>query len=480
MRVGSCSLAGLSLWSVINRPGFHSMCKFLGSSVCILVWCLPVLGQGKVAGHVEDLTTGEELIGVAVLIEGTGRGTTTDLDGNYVLLNLRPGSYTLVFSYVGYQRQRVTDIQVRSGQTTRIDVKLDQALIEGEELIVQAERPLVQKDLTASSKTIIAEEIEALPVESFFGVLATTAGVTTGASGELHVRGGRSNEISYLVDGLAVSNPFNTNGINTRVAIDAIEELTVISGAFNAEYGKAMSAVVNLVTKEGGENVEGSITAYGGDYLTHNHELFLLPKGVNLNTTTLEGSLSGPIPLGPRVRFLISGRYDNSDGHLYGLRHHLPSDSANFNSNPWYYEIQGTPWWEYVDSTITLPDGSIVGGQGLNLPSQRVAMNPSERFNVLSKLSLRPSNNTQLEYSYLIDNSVAKGFSFGYRYNPDGVASNQRRNQNHSLHFTHTINTSTFYTVKLSWARASYKYFLYEDPLDARYVKDIGGIVPEM
>ncbi len=440
------------------------------------LWSGSVYGQGKIAGHIEDADTGEELIGVAVLIEGTGRGTTTDLEGNYVLLNLRPGSYSLVYSYIGYQGQRVTDIQITSGQTTRIDIELNQTVIEGEELIVQAERPLVQKDLTASKKTIIADEIEALPVESLFGVLATTAGVTTGASGELHVRGGRSNEISYLVDGLPVSNPFNTNGINTRVAIDAIEELSVISGAFNAEYGKAMSAVVNLVTKEGGEQLEGSITAYGGDYLTQNHELFLLPDGIKLTSTTLEGSLSGPIPIGPRVRFLISGRYDNHDGHLYGIRQHFPSDSANFNSNPWYYEIQGNPWWEYVDSTITLPDGSEVGGQGLELPNERVAMNPNDRFNVLSKLTARLSTNTQLEYSFLIDNSEAKGFSFGYRYNPDGVASNQRRNQNHSLHYTHTLNPRTFYTVKLSWAQASYKYFLYEDPLDPRYVKDIGGI----
>ncbi len=453
------------------------MHRLLGLVFFAVLWSVPALGQGKITGHIEDADDGEELIGVAILVDdGTGRGTTTDLEGNYVLLNLRPGLYTLEFSYIGYQTQLITDIQVTSGQTTRIDVKLRQSVIEGEELIVQAERPLVQKDLTASKKTVVAAEIEALPVESFFGVLATTAGVTTGASGELHVRGGRSNEISYLVDGLAVSNPFNTNGINTRVAIDAIEELTVISGAFNAEYGKAMSAVVNLVTKEGGDRYEGSVTAYGGDYLTRNDDLFLLPEGVDLNTLTFEGSLSGPIPVGPRMRFLVSGRYDNNDGHLYGIRQHLPSDSANFNSNPWYYEIHGKPWWDYADSTVTLPDGTVVEGGGLALPNDRVAMNPSERFNVLSKLTTRLTRNTQLEYSYLIDNSEAKGFSFGYRYNPDGVASNQRRNQNHSLHFTHTLSTRAFYTVKLSWAKASYKYFLYEDPQDPRYVKDIGAI----
>ena len=265
------------------------MKRELVASATALFLVTAAFGQGKVAGSVTDGTTGEPLIGVNVVIEGTLQGAPTNADGDYVILNVRPGAYTLVFSYIGFQTKRVTDVAVSTGQTTRMDMELEEQMIEGEEIIVRAERPLVQKDLTASKKTVIAEEIDALPVESLFGVLATQAGVSTGASGELHVRGGRSNEISYLVDGLAVSNPFNTNGIATRVAIDAIDEMTVISGAFNAEYGKAMSAIVNLVTKEGKDEYEGSLSVYGGDYLTRNDEVFFLPENLDINTTTLEG-----------------------------------------------------------------------------------------------------------------------------------------------------------------------------------------------
>jgi len=445
-------------------------------AILLLSWPQSAWGQGKIAGTVQEAGTGDALIGVSILIEGTTRGTTTDADGNYVLLNLRPGSYTLVFSYVGYQRHTVSDLTVSTGQTARMDVELVSAVLEGDEIIVRAERPLVQKDLTASRKTVVAEEIDALPVESLFGVLATQAGVTTGASGELHVRGGRSNEISYLVDGLAVSNPFNTNGIATRVAVDAIEEMTVISGAFNAEFGKAMSAVVNLVTKEGGEQYEGSLSAYGGDYVTSNSDLFFLPSGIDLNSRTLEGSLSGPLPISRKVRFLVSGRHDRDQGHLYGVRQHLPSDSANFNGPVWYYEIHGKPWWAYTDTTLTLSDGTVVEGEGLELPNDLVPMNPRRRMNILSKVSIRPARGTQLEYSYLIDNSRTKGFNFSYRYNPDGTATQRRRNQNHSLHWTHSLSERAFYAVKLSWALSRYRYYLYEDPFDQRYVKDVSGI----
>ncbi|MCH8963068.1 MAG: carboxypeptidase-like regulatory domain-containing protein, partial [Bacteroidetes bacterium] len=288
----------------------------------LLLVCGPVLaayGQGKIAGRVTD-TTGEALIGVNILIEGTQQGAVTDTGGHYVILNVRPGAYTLAFSYIGFQTQRLTDVRVSTGQTTRHDLRLREQVIEGQEIIVRAERPLVQKDLTASKKTFIAEEIDALPVESLFGLLATQAGITTGADGALHIRGGRSNEISYLVDGLSVSNPFNTNGIATRVATDAIEELTVISGAFNAEYGKAMSGIVNLVTKEGGNHLTGSVSFYGGDYVTGNDDLFFTPSSVDLNTYTFEGSLGGPPPFYRNMRSVISARRDAGAEHVAGAQ----------------------------------------------------------------------------------------------------------------------------------------------------------------
>ncbi len=445
----------------------------------LMLACGPVLsafGQGKIAGRVTDQGNGEALIGVNILIDGTQQGTVTDINGNYVILNVRPGTYTLVFSYIGFQTQRVTDVRVSTGQTTRTDLRMREQVIEGQEIVVQAERPLVQKDLTASKKTVVAEEIDALPVESLFGVLATQAGVTQGADGALHIRGGRSNEISYLVDGLSVANPFSTNGIATRVATDAIEEMTVISGAFNAEYGKAMSGIVNLVTKEGSDNYDGSVSFYGGDYVTDNDDIFFTPSGLDLNTYTLEGSLSGPVPVFRKLRFFVSGRHDESDGHIFGVREHLPSDSANFNASPWYYEIHGKPWWEYADRTVVRADGTVDEFEGLPLPGELVPMNPSQRTNILTKLSLRPARGTKLEYSLLVDNSERKPFVFSYRFNPDGAATERRRNRNHSLHWTHTFSDRAFYTLRLSYAVSSFEDFVYEDPQDPRYVKDFGGL----
>ncbi|NBC18964.1 MAG: outer membrane beta-barrel protein [Bacteroidetes bacterium] len=454
----------------------------------IAVWFVLLLGlpvasafaQGKIAGTVTDAGTGDPLIGVNVVIDGTQQGTVTNTDGNYVIVNVRPGEYTLVFSYIGFRTQRVTGVRVTTGQTTRIDLEMQEEVIEGEEIVVRAERPLVQKDLTASKKTVVAEEIDQLPVEGFLGVLSTQAGVTQGASGELHIRGGRSNEISYLVDGLSVGNPFVTNGLATSVAVDAIQEMTVISGAFNAEYGRAMSGIVNLVTKEGGDRIDGSFSAYGGDTFTSNGDVFRTPSGVSLNNYTLEGTLSGPVPVYKKLRFFLSGRYDSDDGHIFGVRQHLPSDSANFNTN--YWEIHGRPWWEYLTAEQVQERFGFENPEdapfefGREMPSELVSMNPRSDLNFLGKLTVRPFRATKLEYSFLRDRTERTPFSFAYRFNPDGVAQITDNSYNHSLHWTHTLDDRMFYKVRASYATTAFRQFLYEDPTDPRYVKDQGGI----
>ncbi len=455
----------------------------------LLALALPASAQvGKIAGRITDVGSGEPLIGVNVIIDGTSQGTVTDLDGNYIIVNVRPGDYTVLFSYIGFAAQRVNELRVVTGQTTRYDLRMSEEVIQGQEIVVIAERPLIHRDLTASRKTVTAEEIEALPVEGFLGVLVTQAGVTTGPGGEIHIRGGRANEIAYLVDGMSVGNPFNTNGLATSVAIDAIQEMTVISGAFNAEYGKAMSGIVNLVTKEGRDHYEGSFSAYGGDTWTGKQDLFLSPGFLNsegggtIGVYTLEGTLSGPVPFYKKMRFFLSGRIDDSEGYIWGRRQHLPSDSANFNGDQglidtiqefipgydgpaWYYEFMGKPWYEYAE--------------GEEIPNDPVNMNPSSGGNFIAKFSMKPIRGSKLEYSFLADRGRSKSFNFAYRFNPDGVSTFRDRSFNHSVHWTQTLDDRTFYTIRASLATNRAKSFLYElddIPLDTVDVPLAGSL----
>lgn len=403
---------------------------------------------GKIAGTVLDKETKQPLPGVNVLVEGTTLGAATNLKGEYVILNVPSGKYVLRASLIGYAAIRVENLRVSVDNTTRQDFAMVSETLEGQEVVVVAERPLVQKDLTATQNIKTAEEIKELPVESFIGVLTTQAGVNTGADGALHIRGGRSNEIGYYIDGVPVVNPFFTNGLANNVSNKAVEELKVISGAFNAEYGNAMSGIVNIQIKEGGADYNGSFSAYTGDYFSNEKDIFYNVDDVNpFANYVLEGTLNGPVPLiggVNKLTFNLSGRFDDDEGHLYGIRQHLPGDSANFrNDNNWYIETGG-------DSAF-------------------VPMNPSRDYNFIGKLTYRLSSKIKLSSQVLYDGSRYKGYVHDFRFNPEGTYNYEEDSYNYSFRLNHAF-TKSFYEANFFYATTGFRQFVYEDPLDPRYV----------
>jgi outer membrane receptor protein involved in Fe transport len=210
---------------------------------------------GKISGVMTDAATGESLVGVTVVVKGTTLGAASDLDGNYVILNVPPAEYTLLVSMIGYQQVQLQAVHVSIDLTTSINVKLQPTSIELEARVITAEKPLVTKDNTGSLSTVSADQIKSMPVQSVSDILRLDAGIVE-ARGSLHIRGGRSGELSYWVDGISTTDVYDgSNGV--RVENAAIQELQVISGTFNAEFGQAMSGIVNTVTKEGGESYTG-------------------------------------------------------------------------------------------------------------------------------------------------------------------------------------------------------------------------------
>jgi outer membrane receptor protein involved in Fe transport len=401
---------------------------------------------GKISGTVKDRETGEALPGVNVLVEGTSRGAATDINGEYVILNLPAGNYTLRASFIGYATVRLQNLRVNIDQTTRQDFQLAAETLTGEEVVVIAERPLVQKDLTASQKVTTSEEIKSLPVETFLGVLATQSGVNRGPDGVLHIRGGRDNEIGYFIDGVSVANPFFTNGLATNVSNKAVEEMKVVSGAFNAEYGNAMSGIVNIQIKEGGSKYSGSLSAYTGDYTSDDTQVFMNIDDFDpFANHVIEGTLNGPVPGGgDRLTFNLSGRYDSDEGHLFGRREHVPGDSANFETEGnWYVEL---------------------GGDNAFVP-----MNRSRSFNGLGKLTYRLTPRVKISSQVLYDRSRYREYVHAYRFNPDGIYNFRDDNYNYSVKLNQAFSRS-FYEANFFYSTTEFRQFVFEDPLDPRYV----------
>ena len=417
----------------------------------LTIFCLTGLlfgSNGKVTGTVSQKTNGELAVGVNIILVDSYLGAATDQNGRFTILNVPPGTYTLRADAIGFAPVIVQNVRVTTSQTTELSIQIEEAVVEGQEVTVIAERPLVQKDLTASQRVTTAKEIQDMPVESFLGVLTTHAGVNQSAGGALHVRGGRSNEVGYFIDGVSVSNPFFTNSLAVSVSNKALEEMKLVSGAFNAEYGNAMSGVVNVKIKDGGKNYEGSVSYYTGDYSSGDTQLF--PNIANQSLTanrTLDAFASGPVLpfLGDKLTFNVSLRHSKSEGYLYGVREHKPSDFAYFPpSGNWYIQMSGD--------------------------SSYVPMNPSESSNFLSKITWRLSPTIKISTQSILSNSQSKSYSHSYKYNPDGVSTGYSSNNNHSIKINHSLSAKSFYEANIFFSDTDYKNYLYKDTLDSRYV----------
>jgi len=477
---------------------------------------------GKISGDVKDVDTGDPLPGVNIMIEGTMMGASSGLDGYYFVINIPPGIYNVKATMMGYTSVVQKEVLVKVGLTTEVNFDLTTTVLElGETVEVIAERPIVQKDLTSGRAIVTAEEIKEMPVESFRGVLSTKAGITIGSSGAMHIRGGRSNEISYMIDGIAISNPF-WGGLAVEVENSAIQELQVVSGTFNAEYGQAMSGVVNIVTKEGGSDYHGNLSMYMGDRLSSHKSTFMNIDDINpLSQYNFDGSLHGPFPFaGKKLSFFVSGRFYNENGYLYGEREHNTGDAifvdpstaeilatSPYNDGRLYFietytdnngngqhdfaepftdqnsngiydfgeafdDIDGN---RYYSETEQFKDynGNGVLDNGFSGDGKLVPMNPYRKFAGQAKISYRFAPEIILRYTVLYDNKQSKSYSHSYKYNPDGTPTTYSWSVTHKLDFTQQLSQSTFYELKFAQYENDSKSYLYKDWQDPRYLPNV-------
>ncbi|HJL74175.1 MAG TPA: carboxypeptidase-like regulatory domain-containing protein, partial [Candidatus Marinimicrobia bacterium] len=428
---------------------------------------------GKLVGRVTSKVSGEPLIGANVIVEGTGIGTATDTEGRYVILQIPPREYDIRYTMIGYQDVIMRDVRIRVDLTTTIDTELNEGVIGMEAVDVTAERPMVQVDVTYSQASISSDEFEMLPVEEFEDVIALQAGVVE-SGGDLHVRGGRGGEIAYMIDGITVTDPFNA-GMAVEIENNAIQELQFISGTFNAEYGKAMSGIINIITKDGDFNrYNGNVSVNGGSYFTDGTKMtvdLLNDNGVLVEDSTMnlfphldsfkpttikdiQGSISGPILPG-KLSVFASGRIKENSGYLFGQRLFVPT------SHVW------NPLTNDYD-LMTLADDTTGGywdqvGDGPP-DSALVRLNWSKQETGQVKFSWRVSPLIKLAYNFMGSRTASQGYSKDYLWNPDGRSHSFTEQMNHSLRLDYSINATTFFNAMVSQSKKNYKSHLSDDP----------------
>ena len=408
---------------------------------------------GKIAGQVTDANTGEPLIGANVLVKDSYFGASTDLDGYYAILNIPPGTYTLQVEYIGYNSKVITAVNVSIDLTTTINISLSETTLETSETItVVADRQVIQKDLTASTAVVNNETIQALPITEVSEVLKLQAGYVDG-----HMRGGRKGEVAYWVDGIPVTDAYD-GGTVVDVNKDMIQELQVVSGAYNAEYGNAMSGIVNMVTKSGTNDFGGSFTTYFGDYYSTHNKIFWNIDNFNpLSIYNFEGSIHGAI-VKDKLFYYLNGRHIYFGGWYYGKEEYKPNNITALG-----YDENNQPVF------IKHWDESGVGS------GDYVPMNWNRKNYGQGKLVYKLTPSINLLSNTIYDQVNYRDYDRNYKLNPGGDLKRFRTGIAQMLKVTHILSPTTFYDLGITGFYKEYKHYTYSDPHDPRYVHpDLG------
>jgi hypothetical protein len=410
----------------------------------LLLGCLPAPltagTTGQVAGTILDAQK-RPVVAATVAVTGTPFGAFTDAKGQYNVLRVPPGTYEVRINRVGFKPMVVADVVVSADNTTRIDATLEEAKIVGETVVVQAKRPPVDVGTTSSVVKLQSKEIEMLPVQELQEVVNLQAGVVGG-----HFRGGRLGEVQYQVDGVSINNSYD-NLASLRIDRSILQEVQVISGTFDAEYGQAMSGVVNAVLKDGTPKFAWNVELYGGAFFFPGRSGARLvtdtvqPQAVQNVTATVSG------PLVAKTTYLLNLRYYDFDDYVQGQR--------AFLSTPTPVIVPGNPPFTVFPPT---PGDNSTVDLGYNRETSGAV-----------KLTNTSFRNAKLSYQVLFNDIDSRRINYIFRLNPDGLSKQYTTSITHGPDWTQTLGKATFLDLGLRQNYFKYKDRVYEDLYDPRY-----------
>lgn len=380
---------------------------------------------GKLSGRVVN-DKKEPLSGANVRVEGQRLGAVTDDQGNYFIIGVPAGVYTVRVNLLGYAPYVAENVQIPPDFTTSLYAVLKTEAVQMGEVRVEAERPLLQKDATGTTRFISSAEMQKLPTRGYRDAAAQQTGVVNfqrqidneAQNGNtLIVRGGRPNETAYFVDGFSQQDPL-TGTSSTSISNNAIEEVVVLTGGFNAEYGRIMSGAVNVVTREGAKKYFGAIEAVSdvlaGDWIG------APSKDYNI----YDASLGGPLFPG--------------------------------NENVTFY-ASGERRWQSDRSPSFMPDNFKDQLESLGLDPDFKPANSSGGFTFQGKLGWQMSDAVNLKVGGLGSEENWRQYSHAYLFNLDHSPRYYDRNESYFASLNHVLSPKTFYNLGGNFYRTERK-----------------------
>ncbi len=406
----------------------------------ILISSIYAGNTGKVSGYIIDFKTREPLLGANVIVKGTSLGAATDEEGRFYILQIPPGIYSIEINYIGYAKVTVTNIKIQVDLTTPLNAELKPSSMQTEEVIVVAKKPMIQHDITSSREKMDRSELEKAPgVESAMDMFRLNGGAIMNVQApqimigqgmqlhardeslkDVHIRGGRGGEILYMVDGIPVNHPIYGGRSVLDLNINDVDEIELITGAFNAEYGQAQSGVVNITTRSGKSYYSGSL-----EYKTDHYH----PIGFTNDMDYATFHFSGPGLLNKFILPKIGMK-------LPGQTNFFISGNVNINNT------------ENNNGRIR---------DDLNVFGLNIKERQDNKGNLNGKLDwYSPNSKIHLTFSYHGAWSKWTRFDWLWKENPDNMVKYSRTNHHYAFKFNHTLSKSTFYNLNVGYLNVIY------------------------
>lgn len=396
---------------------------------------------GKLAGRVRD----EQQRGLAyvnIIIMQDGRritGTQSRENGSYIIINIPPGEYEVRYQLISYAQVIIQGIRINMDQTTTQNITMTKSTVELKKIVVTATAPAVSKDPTGTQRNIDVGNIGNLAVNDIQDIVALQAGASI-VGGQLHVRGGRANEVIYTIDNMSVSDPVD-GGAALQVDTDAIKEMKVMTGGFTAEFGNAQSGVVNIITRDGDHFYSGKLEYSTDRYI-----------GESRNDDALKFAFGGPVlpfssdEMRRNFTFYLNGGGNWLDGRL---RKYAITDPNND------FVLDGVPLLEndYPAVNPFADRKKLFGSDWLGID---VGDRFYNSYNVNFKTKYAINDLQKVTFAARGDRSTNDFFSYSWRYAPDFNGKDETTQRQYVGSYDHVLSPTMNLKFKASYFQKDY------------------------
>ncbi len=390
----------------------------LALSVILLISATSFAAAGKLRVTVTDKESGELLDAASIMDKGQNFGGST-FEGVATIVGISPGVYEVMVSRLNYHSQTIEGVTVSTDLTTDIKVQLALSTIQAGPVIVRYVAPAVVLDVTGHDNKVGRRELESIKAVEIGDVLKATTGFKIDIEGRFHVRGGRENGVAILVDGVDRRDVQVSTNTNVSITSESVEEINILSGGFNAEYGNA-GAIVSITSSEGDKNNYSGRVEMQTDRVIDTY---------SFDTDRLEISVGGPIP----------------------------NTRAWFKRPVTFYFTSVNSFTNtYTPFAINRPSNDYLG-LGLNLPERQ-----DNNYSTSLKLAYNLTDDTKQKLTFFMTESFRRwdiypsgeggidgNYGYGYKYNLENRPWAQNKQFSGTITYTNQPTSKTLYSIKL-------------------------------